>query len=286
MTSRKGTLRDVGYIWNSTPCNPSDGWEANIGDRLYVLTWKFGSIHQCKVFVKYPGKFGDVGVCLEAQPTRKEAMLHGIEWAKNYIKDGPPGPEEVFKNCFDYYPDLFKYRSDVINQLFFVIGNGYVWCDGAIMSTSPEDYISSAKIKESDFSIKTNDLFREMIERDKKKPYLGEELVKDLRRILGEDVGDPKERPLPEKEGSRRFYPISKNYSNITKVPSDVRADWLAIAYEAAILLRNRAGVPEGSTASHRGTTLEKEIIEHSKYRELGAKIVEDLERRFPQLKA
>jgi hypothetical protein len=227
------------------------------------------------VIVNYSNE--DVGICLDAQPTRKAAMLHGIEWAKNYIKNGPPSADDVFKDCFIHYPSLFKTRTDVIDQLFFVVG-GYSWLDGAIINTTPEDYIESQRRKERDKTdpnkIKMMALFREILNRES----TPEEHKEELRRILHED-DEPKFRPLPDDGGPRRFYPVSKNYSNITRVPDEVRPDWLAVTYEAAILLRDRSGVPEGKQDYYTDVDTQKE------HRILGAKIVENLERRFPQLK-
>lgn len=48
--SRKGTIRAAGRIWH----NDGECFSTDINERVFASTWKFGSIHQCKVFVRYP----------------------------------------------------------------------------------------------------------------------------------------------------------------------------------------------------------------------------------------
>ena len=42
--------------------------------------------------------------------------------------------EETIQSLFDHFPTLFKDRSDALNHLFCVIGNGYRWENGALVS--------------------------------------------------------------------------------------------------------------------------------------------------------
>jgi hypothetical protein len=290
MTSRKGTIRSAGCIWQ----HDGEGWSTDVNERVSATTWKFGSIHQCKVFIKYPqmrasahnGK--SVGIGLQCQPTMRSAMKHGVEWAQNYIENDPKSVEQVFADCFAHWPTIYGTRVSVIEHLFFVIGNGYEWLDGAIVSTGPEDYIEAQQRREyrknnpDPEMIKRNKLFQDLLD----KPDTSEEVKKICRDALGllneDDIAEREGRPVPDDGELIVFYPVC-NYSEIMRVPDDVRPDWLALSYEAAILLRDRSGISEHCRTKYPGAIEDNEVrcIENI---EIGARIVNELEQRFPQL--
>lgn len=58
---------------------------------------------------------------------------------------------------------------------------------------------------------------------------------------------------------------------------------WLVMAYEAALLLRDRSGVPK--IKSKWLSFSQDDMLRQEKNRQIGAKVVKDLEERFPQLK-
>lgn len=287
--SRKNTLRGAGHIWHA-----SDDWETNITDRIKVLTWKFGEIHQCKVFIRYADGHhpihGDrVGICLMAQPTRLEAMKHGVEWAEHYIETGPPTVEQVFSDCYNHWPTIYRTRVDVIDHLFFTNGNGYEWLDGAIQCTGPDDYIESQRREEyrrthpTEDEIREKELFSNMLKKHKEKPYLSDDMLAIINDML--DIKSKKERakeegrPLPDDGTLRNFYPVSQDFAEITRVPDDVRPDWLALSYEAALMLRDRSAPDNPKNKGQWNEKLGSRNIQ------VGSRIVKELERRFPQLK-
>ena len=53
--------------------------------------------------------------------------------------------ELTIQAMFDDYPTLFKDRSDCLNQLFCVIGNGYEWYNGELAEDA--DAYSKEEIK-------------------------------------------------------------------------------------------------------------------------------------------
>src|ERR1700722_16953955 len=214
----KSPIEHCGYTWYDN----GDWYVSTINDRITATNWKFGDAYQCKLYIKYGGE--DVGIGIAMQKTRKDAMAAAVSWAKSYIEGEPPSVEETFSTCYKQYHDLFKTRIYVIEHLFFVIGNGYDWLDGAIVSNGPEDYLDSKALFET----------------------------------------KSQTRPLPDDGLPRRFYPVSKDFSDICRVPNDVRPDWLALAYEAATILRDRS-TSEGNNAT------------------IGNELVKQLERRFPQ---
>ena len=46
--------------------------------------------------------------------------------------------ELTIQDMFDNYPGIFKERSDCLNHLFCVIGNGYDWYKGELVSVCEE----------------------------------------------------------------------------------------------------------------------------------------------------
>lgn len=167
MTSRKNTLRCCGHIWNSNETYYENDWHTDVDERFHVSTWKFGSIHQSKVFIDYEhlmdGKHtdsikcdGSVGICLRYGKTMKEAMQIGLDWIEEFKDKGPASVERVFKDSWEYWPTLYPNgnRIAVIDHILFVIGGGYNWVDGAIMCTSPHDYLESVRRDREDESLK------------------------------------------------------------------------------------------------------------------------------------
>lgn len=268
------TLQLYGYTWK----HDGETWNTQVDGRFWVTTWPFGSIHQSKIYVDYDHKMdgkapdspikgqGHVGICLEPGKTRNEAMKKGLAWVKQYQEKGTPSVKDEFDYCYKYYPDLFLNRISIIDHLFFVIGGGHEWLDGAIVSTSPEQHLRS------------NKYFDDL-----------KETLKETKKILKEL------RPVPEEEdldayrakhwttGIYRFYPASKDYSNVCLVPDDVKPEWLELAYEAALLLRDKSGIPD--IKSKWTSTDKHEIKRQEDNRELGIQVVSDLERRFPHVK-
>jgi len=129
-------VKRYGVEWEST----GDGWRGTVLDapRYHPHTWQFGSIHQCVVDIDVKGASDPRGVhmCLAAQTTRDDAMAHAIEWVRGYQAVGPASVEETLEECFAHYPTLYRTRLNVADHLFCVIGNGYDWLDGAVISTS------------------------------------------------------------------------------------------------------------------------------------------------------
>ena len=262
--SRKGTRRGAGHIWRSTPCNPNDGWITDMTERVSVLTWQFGSVHQCKVYIKYdnmkpaPGFDNDVGICLTAQPTSLAAMKHGVEWAMDFINGGVASVERMFADCYKHFPSLFRTRVDVLDHIFFVIGNGYEWLDGAIVCTTPEDFVALPKREKQPWP----ESFKKLLETGSPDEDKGlKDTVRSLMTSLygAEEEEEQEQRPLPDDGGARVFYPVC-DFSEIMRVPDDVRPEWLALAYEAAILLRDRSGVSDARRNKYPGMIENDEI--------------------------
>lgn len=285
--SRKGQVRACGHVWYPE----GDGVATTIGDKFEVTTWRFGDIHQCKVFVHYPNPRDprgreSVGICLPPSPTRVEAMRRGLDWVASY--KAPDSPDELFAKQYRRWRSLYRTRADLLDQLFFTIGNGYAWVGGAIVPTYYDDGARErAPVVAPEGSPK----------------YLSGEYFKlpvEQQQVISAAHYDAEEAalpvgPLPDDGGPRNFYPVC-GYSLVACVPDDVRADWLAVAYEAALMLRDRQTprAPEKARYAVRGGKLREvgssvdpdEQARCDSNIAHGRRIVAELEARFPHLVA
>lgn len=231
-------MRALGYKWDLW----DEVYSTQINERSSVSIWKYGNIHQCKVFINYPIAGTRVGICLSPKDTQLSAMDRGITYAKEFDLKRTITVDETFNNCFKYWDSIFKTRLDVIDHLFFVIGNGFEWLDGALINISPEDYLSSKE---------------------------DEKLISLLEKL---GLKENKTRPLQDDGLPISFYPVSKYCSNICKIPDDVQPDWLNLCKEAALALRDRSSSIKNdrSAAQQENNSI------------IGAEIIKELDRRFP----
>lgn len=295
--SRKGTLRRCGRIWTALSMGYPDEWETTVDKRFHIMTWKFGSIHQAKVLADYEhlvdGKpvapvknDGSVDFYLEYGKTLEEAMTICLDWIAKFQETGVGTPEQLFQDCWDHWPTLYPkgLRVPVIDHCFFTIGGGYSWFDGALVSTSPYAYIESQKRDAQDDSLKkalaaTKELTKMLKEKYKLKLESGEDVDED------EYLDFDEQRLRMWTQDVYRFYPACEEYSNVCLVPDDVKPEWLALAYEAALLLRDKSGLPKKPKSRiFPSDWTDDDIKRMEDNRILGAKVVADLERRFPQL--
>jgi hypothetical protein len=270
-----GVFYRAGFKWER--CGEDYGWVTEVTDRIRAMTWPFGRCYQCVVEMDYPKSRdpidgGSVRIGLEAQPTRDKAMIHGVLWAKRISAEGFQGPEELFADLYRHWPTLNRTRLDVIDHVFFTNGNGYAWLDGCIVSEGPEDHLRYNRKK--DLAEKAGHManFRRIVENHKGEDTpLVQSFRESLNRYGGEGFG-----PFPDEGKPRNFYPICE-YAKICIVPDDVRDDWLAVCYEAALLLRDRSGLDWDST-----NPLDQREGEVATQREHGIRIIGELRTRFP----
>lgn len=259
-----------------------------VGDKLEVVTWRFGSIHQSKVFVIYPGSKDPmdrdrIGVGLAPGKTRNEAMQRGLDWAAAY--KAPDSPDELFSKLFRRWKTLYRTRADIIDHLFYVIGNGYSWMDGAIVPTSDEGN------EERPVAVAPPGSPEYLSEEFFNLPHAEQRVIAEARYNADEaamPIG-----PLPDDGAPRNFYPVCQ-YSLILCIPDDVRPDWLAVAYEAALMLRDRQ-IPSAPVKVKHGLVGGKlqvlespddmpEPAECRKNIKYGKRVVAELEAKYPHL--
>lgn len=231
--------------------------------RMYIRTQDNKNYSPC-IYITPKEGGNECAVMLNMAKSFKEAKAICLDWLKNYK---PATAQEAIDNLSSFgRTNIWNTRNRVLNQLFFVTGSGYRWVDGTLLNGDQEDH---------DFS--------HWDEQDKRL----QESISNLREIekkygLINTFDHIDERKKKDEMELYEFSRISR-YSDICNVPDDVRDDWLDLAYEAAILLRDKSDV---DLMGHAGTeNLEERKLEQLKNKEKGADIVKDLEKRFPQLK-
>ena len=272
-------IRCAGTLWRSN--DRFDGYAAKVHDRFEICVWQFGERWQCKVFITYAGGSdgGKAAVGVPISPTRKQAMERGVRWVRRYIHRGPQSVEKILHYCYTHWKSIYRTRLDVLEQLFFAIGNRYSWLDGALIrydqGPAPKLDKQSVRLdKEQRAILKNLKLgFRDW---SAKKQRVGRSLVRTLKAdFLKSNREERRFRaPLPDDGARRAFIPVDKKFSLICSVPDDVLPDWLALAFEAAITLRDRSLINADTGDADQQKRQRRNRV-------IGAQIVKDLKRRF-----
>lgn len=246
-----------GHIWH----HDGQYWTTELGDGYTPIVWRFGERYQCVVrTILESNNNKEVSFGLQMEKTLSKAMKKTLEWADKIKTGTPPTAEEVILKAHKDWPDLYRYRYKVLDQMMFTIGNGYDWFNGRIVNTSPEETTETVVTsRDPIFSEESTEILRkearsllEMAEmkddnnlRELSSSIL--EMVKTQEESLY-DYKTLRDRvPLEEEDPTTKinFYPISKNYSGIWTAPNNVTDDWLAICVESIKLLKNRNSNPE-----------------------------------------
>ena len=166
--------------------------------------------------------------------------------------------ELTIQAMFDDYPTLFKERSDCLNQLFCVIGNGYEWYNGELVEDADAYLREEIKVLESHlvngkaFQHNKMSLRAEALEyykrRMEKRPeqYSNNALSRKLDEEYFNSIPDDQ---YHKYERSKRWYfyinipgkdrvDYHKNYAFLWNYPEDIKPDWLEAIEECKTLLR------------------------------------------------
>ena len=153
-------------------------------------------------------------------------------------------PERTLQKMYDHYPIIFPVRQRALDHLFCVVGNGYSWYKGQIVS-------------DNELFIWDNDLERYIIDPDYKideesdiistPPKTEEENMKDM-EDWHMSLAELRHRVHPEtsieehykelEHNFHKWYPLSKGYSLIYTVPDDVTPEWKALVEECKEMMR------------------------------------------------
>jgi hypothetical protein len=160
--------------------------------------------------------------------------------------------------CYKCYPTLYINELDVLNQLFFTIGNGYEWKNGQICHSGvslKQEYIF-VKNHRNHENVRRKRIFDESKQRflDFCKAILKEPSLEYLGSVFEPETDDW--RFEQQKEYGKRMkyakdpvkwrnncyfldanrnllckaYPISEKHSFIMNIPDNVKPDWLEAA--------------------------------------------------------
>ena len=172
--------------------------------------------------------------------------------------------EDTKRAMMASYPRLFIDDTDIVNHLFFVIGNGYEWENGQLVSGdgSVEEQIKFARDDYKRFLEERINWEKQFFEREKDEfglnyhsfNYYQEELKRmdDPNYIANEQArelvwrkeqiadGMAGDTWLLNDDGSvcRKIYPLCQ-YSHILSIPDDVADDWFEAAKKAFSMAKN-----------------------------------------------
>lgn len=251
-------MKKFGHTWVQ---DEGGDYSTVIDDKFHLITWEFGGkCHQMNIlFLDAPE--GEGQICIDCVPTRDEAMKTMIEWVDRYKESGFLGAEELIRRSYIEYPSLYTYRHQVLDHLFFVIGNGVDWADGQLTDGVKElDPWDDDEVRERE---KKRDLesharmyksIDDILDRLEAKADTDEEKEFYAARRRKEDKTEDlyaQPRPLEDDGRPVDFYPVS-NYSKVTKVPDNVADDWLLVAIEAGEMLLERQDPSSDRAAENR----------------------------------
>lgn len=156
---------------------------------------------------------------------------------------------DTLQHCYEAYPTLFPFEEDVLDHLFFVIGNGYSWINGELVDNDYEPAITIRR-RDKERIKRQIDSFQSIREDEmnEQKSYIKERL-KELRAELKlgykkfQSIEILRRHKEAEKENSsyfinadgllgRKIYPLC-DYSKIVNLPDDIKPDWLEAAKRA-----------------------------------------------------
>ena len=148
--------------------------------------------------------------------------------------------ETVRENLLNY-PLVSKNALDVYDHLFCVIGNGYRWKDGELVSTSTHRVVKTKvvavlclvrKFLTDRMMLKTAKLigFFKAVKINVKRTHMLVSRVLDVdKNIVDFSIKEDEEMAKYFKDYKFSFYPLCE-YSAICKLPDDIKPDWLEAA--------------------------------------------------------
>ncbi len=131
-------------------------------------------------------------------------------------------PKETIRRGLLNFPSLYQEPADVLHHLFAVIGNGFEWFDGNLVSWYSEEKDADVWLQEQiDDAVNSNMPSLVLHYRQMQHSY---QFIKD-------NIEDIIEHGDTRYAGD--YYPLS-SYSRIMTVPDDVTDEWLKAAYQFA----------------------------------------------------
>lgn len=151
--------------------------------------------------------------------------------------------QQIWKMVY-YHPTFIRNRTFALDMLFCTIGTGLKWKDGQIVDSAEDNYLTSKKqdIYNLDAEIYkkayTNTFWKDGPVHDRLE-------ISDIRTMrnysyqlncIAEYTLKNIQKAVTVSLPPKSFYPLGL-YSNLMKVPKNVRPDWLALALETCDLI-------------------------------------------------
>lgn len=127
--------------------------------------------------------------------------------------------EDTLQYMADFYSDIFPTRKHCLDFLFCVVGNGYEWVNGELISED-DKYEKRYKLR---YPIEKAEFKKEVEWVHMNKLYTH---IKELDNTFNI--------PLQYRFN---WYSLSKEYSALFTVPEDIKEDWKALLEECKQLL-------------------------------------------------
>lgn len=258
-------MKRFGLEWfkNETGKYGIADWVAVRG-RFTFLVWKFGDNWQNCVEIDYPyasSLNGDAPyISQQLKKTLNGAMQNIARWADLYEKLGPPTYEESYMQAVERHP-MYRTEEEFLDQLFYTIGNGYCWLDGALV------------VKEGHLPEYEGD---SIWHESSNKSYLEEDQIR-RRRLLGPLYEQMKDIFDRDREPNLKVYPADEKYSKMFFVPDDVKEDWLNAAH-LAICNYAKFSIEHGVSGEDRVGNVAAFRAEHNA---MANKLLYNFEKRF-----
>lgn len=139
--------------------------------------------------------------------------------------------EDTLQYLMDFYGDLYPTRKHALDYLFCVIGNGFEWKNGELMTRceyldrwqprKPIEHAEPSKLISNIYASRL-ERYNRMKEREDGKK--GEASLKRLEFLLNYDP-------------NQKWSPLCE-YSKIFNIPDDIKPDWLELVNETKELLK------------------------------------------------
>ena len=167
--------------------------------------------------------------------------------------------EITLQAMFDFYPTLFKDRSDCLNHLFCTIGNGYKWVNGELVSR--DDKYTSADLDKLKSHLVNGKAYQhnKMSLKDEAIYYLKQNILDKIEdkqlspeaqtildRYVAEHLAEYPDDVYHRKPRAQRWYlEYCTEYAKLFDCPADIKPDWQAGLEECKAMLREDGFNPD-----------------------------------------
>ncbi len=150
--------------------------------------------------------------------------------------------KNTIKESLLSYPTLYKKEEDVLEHLFFVIGNGYEWKNGQLVDIDGKRGSMESRVKEIWDDRLQREHCSKIFKVDWPEGFYPKTVDDPIIQALWKAQDDFRKKCIEigvrDGDTERSIYPIS-GYCKLYSVPKDVKPDWLAAAHKAYDLAKS-----------------------------------------------